>query len=98
MPLKGAVAGNGKIIQKTVSVRRYTVGEQGSFFTYRETTQTEARIWTALTKAAAEAQIAQNAQPSDPLAVYTWSARLDNREVGSYIVQRDYQKVTTVRV
>jgi hypothetical protein len=98
MPLKNAVAGNGKIIQKTVSVRRYTVGEQGSFFTYRETTQTESRIWTALTKAAAEAQVALNVQPSDPAAVYTWSARLDKREVASYTVQRDYQKVTTVRV
>jgi len=98
MPLQDAVAGDGKITQKAVSVRRYTVGESGAFFTYRETTQTESRIWTALTKAAAEAQIAQNAQPSDPLAVYTWSARLDSQQVGSYTVQRDYQKVTTVKV
>jgi hypothetical protein len=98
MSLKNAVAGDGKILQKTVSVRRYTVGEQGSFFTYRETTQTESRIWTALTKAAAEAQVALNAQPSDPLAFYTWTGKLENQQLRSYTVQRDYQKVTTVRV
>lgn len=98
MALRDSVSGNGKITQKAVSVRRYTVGEEGAFVNYRETTTTESRIWTALTKAAAIAEVEQNAQPADPDAVYTWSMKVEKAELGSYMVQRDYSKTKAVKV
>lgn len=98
MPLRDSVSGDGKILQKAVTTRYYTVGEDGSFINYREVTVTESRIWTALTRGAAEAQVNQNTQPNDPKAVYTWSAKIENPSLGSYSVQRDYQKTTTTKV
>lgn len=98
MALKNAVVGNGKITQKAVTTRYYTVGESESFFNYQEITITETRIWTALTQQAADNQVGLNIQPNDPKETYTWSAIVDNPILKSYTVQRDYQKTTAIRV
>lgn len=90
-------SGEGIIVDGGRNVRRYTVGEAGDFIKYEETIINESKIWVALTKDAAKGQADLNEQPAGEDEVYSWSYREDQRVVGSYILQRDYErKITSV--
>jgi hypothetical protein len=100
MPLRASFPNEdeGRITQKSASVRRYRVGEPADFIDYEETTITETKVWTALTKAAAQEQVEKNPQPSEENAVHSWSYQLESSITGGYTVQRVYERKSAERV
>lgn len=86
------LAGTGLVTSFNRSNRAYRVGTANDFIDYFETIDTETVEWVGLTYNAAVVQVSKNIQPGDRTATYSWSFREDNRVIGSYIVQRDYEK------
>lgn len=92
MPLLSSVDGVGTLTQASVSSREYTVGESDDFAVYNEVERTEVRVWTGISKSAAEFTVNQNAQPAD--GVNSWSASLDDPILQSYTVQKVFSNRT----
>lgn len=86
------LAGPGVVTSFNRGNRAYRVGTANDFIDYFETTDTETVEWVGLTYNAAINQVLKNTQPGDRKATHSWSFREDNRVIGSYIVQRDYEK------
>jgi hypothetical protein len=91
-----SLAGEGIITSLNKSNRSYRVGEQGAFSEYKEAITTESREWVGLTYSAALSKVERNEQPGDPNATNTWTFREDNRIVGSYIVERVYERKAVI--
>ena len=97
MALATTVTGDGKLVSRQVSTRRYWVGTiTGASVEFEETTETETREWVALTRQAAEDEADANDQPAT--GTYTYDVQEDNRVIGSYKLVRTFQEVTNARV
>lgn len=85
-------AGPGIVTAYDIDSRLYRVGDDVAFIDYREEITTESREWVGLTYAAAFNAVNQNAQPGDSKATHSWSMSESQRIIGSYTLNRIYEK------
>lgn len=99
MALATIVTGNGKLISRDDTSRRYSVEDAdspGDVVTWVEDVTREVREWYALTRQAAEDECAAAVQPADG-GKYSYSMALQNKVTGAYTLTRTYElKVTVV--
>lgn len=91
-------AGEGIIVSKNNGNRKYRVGDVNDYIDYLEVEVSETRVWVGLTYACAVAKVDENEQPNGIDEVYSWTLDEDSRIIGSYQVQREYQKSFTAQI
>lgn len=91
-------AGEGIIVSKNNGNRKYRVGDANDYIDYLEVEISETRVWVGLTYACAAAKVDENEQPNGIDEVYSWTLDEDSRIIGSYQVQREYQKSFTAQI
>lgn len=98
MPLVTSWAGRepATITDKSIEQRTYRVGSADDFIDYKEIVEREIRQWKGFTENAASAKIDENEQPTGGTnQTYSWSMNEDSRVVGSYTIERQFEKKTT---
>lgn len=84
----------GRILEKSVDQRTYTVGDEYAYIDYLERTFKETESWVGLTESAAMEAITLNQQPTDG-GKYSYDVNETNRATGSYQVTRYYERKVT---